>query len=277
MRALGDLGITSVHGFSDPVAAKLLPFRMALVHRVARLLIAAGARSTLRRRFGPIMDILTMRTLAIDEALAEALVTPRAPAIDQLVILGAGLDARAFRLHGLARIDVFEVDHPATQAYKRARTSAYSPLARSLRFVAVDFEREGLDDRLLSAGHDPARRSAWIWEGVIVYLSDAALRTTLHSVAALSPPGSRLLAQYREPLPDEDPVQRRLLATVRRSGEPQIGMRTRVAMREELERAGFRTISDEGADEWAVRFGGNPPAPIVRPIRVIVGELTGAQ
>jgi len=277
MRALGDLGITSVHGFADPVAAKLLPVRAAVVHRVARLLVAAGATSALRRRFAPIMDILTMRTLAIDEALAEALGSPLAPAIDQLVILGAGLDARAFRLHGLAHVDVFEVDHPATQAYKRARSSTHSPLARSLRFVAVDFERERLDDRLLFAGHDPGRRSAWIWEGVIVYLSDAALRTTLHSVAALSPPGSRLLAQYREPLPEDDPVQRRLLATVRRRGEPQIGMRSRATMRLELERVGFRTISDEGAAEWAVRFSGNPPAAIARPIRVIVGERTESQ
>jgi len=162
MRALGDLGITSVHGFADPLAATLLPVRMALVHRAARLLIAAGARSTLCRRFGPIMDILTLRTLAIDEALAEALGSPWTPAIDQLIILGAGLEARAFRLHGLAHIDVFEVDHPATQAYKRKRTSAYPRLARSLRFVAVDFERDRLDDRLLSAGHDPVRRSAWI-------------------------------------------------------------------------------------------------------------------
>src|SRR5262245_13779402 len=110
MRALGDLGITSVHGFADPVAAQLLPLRWALVHRVARLLTAAGATPLLRRQLAPIMDMLALRTLAIDEALAAAIGDPPAAGIDQLIILGAGLDARAFRLPALARVDVFEVD-----------------------------------------------------------------------------------------------------------------------------------------------------------------------
>lgn len=105
MRALGDLGITTVHGFTDPVTAKLLPVRLAIVYRVAQLLTASGATQVLRRRFGPIMDILTLRALAIDEAIAAAPDDPPATGIDQLIILGAGFDARAFRLPRLGRVD----------------------------------------------------------------------------------------------------------------------------------------------------------------------------
>ena len=273
MRALGDLGITTTRAFSDPLAAKLLSGRTTAVYKVAQMLTGIGATPRLRRRFGPIMDTQTLRTLAIDDALAQCL-TPRGAArLDQLVILGAGLDARAFRLAGLSGVDAFEVDHPATQAYKRTRTKGRVPCSRSLHFVAVDFERDHLHEQLVAAGHDPARRSAWIWEGVIMYLSDSALRATLESIAALSAAGSTLMVQYREPPAAEDRMERRMRAVQRRRGEPQIGLRTRTTMRVELERVGFHVILDEGADDWAARFGASPPLSIARPARLLLSTI----
>jgi hypothetical protein len=71
---------------------------------------------------------------------------------------------RAHRLPGLELVDVFEVDHPATQAYKR-RLAGGLPLL--VRYVAVDFERDVLAQRLADGGHDGARPTLWIWEGVV--------------------------------------------------------------------------------------------------------------
>jgi methyltransferase (TIGR00027 family) len=226
----------------------------------------------LKHQFGSVIDMLTLRTLAIDEFLVAALSGAQSEGIDQLVILGAGLDARAFRLAELGSVDVLEVDHPATQGYKRTRCSGLTPRARSLRFVAVDFEEDCLKEKLISGGFDAARRTMWIWEGVIMYLSDAALRATLDSIAALSLPESLLLAQYREPFSTDDAIQQRMLDSLRRCGEPPIGLRTRETMRVELERAGLRVICDEGTDDWAMRFGGSPPLAIARPTRCLLGE-----
>lgn len=268
MRALGDAGLTRARGFRDPTAAAMLSGAWRRAHRAARWLSRLGVERALRRKAGPLLDVVTLRTLAIDEALAAAIDR----GIDQLVLLGAGLDGRAFRLPSLATVDVFEVDHPATQAYKRARVAGRTPLARSVRFVAADFERERLADRLEAEGHDRARPTVWIWEGVIVYLTDAALRATLDAVVARSAPGSRLLAQYREPLDSGDPMQRRLRSIVARWGEPHIGARDRDVMRAELEQVGLRVLADDGADEWAARWGAEPLPPVARPTRLVVAE-----
>jgi methyltransferase (TIGR00027 family) len=268
LRALGDSGLTYARDFRDPVAETLIEGRWRAVHRAARFVARAGGSGVLRRRVAPLVDVAMLRTLAIDEALCAAI----DGGLDQLVILGAGLDARAYRLPALATVDVFEVDHPATQAYKRAKVAERSPLAKSLRFVGVDFERDTLADRLDAAGQDPRRPTAWIWEGVIVYLTDAALRSTLESVAARSAKGSRLLAQYREPLDPNDPVQQRLRRFVARVGEPHIGARARDAMRAEVERVGFRVLADDGADDWAARWSSGPLRPVARPTRLLVAE-----
>jgi methyltransferase (TIGR00027 family) len=115
------------------------------------------------------------RTRFIDDAATMAAV-----GADQAVILGAGFDARAYRLDALKSLRVFEVDHPSTSAAKRK--SVEEALGRApghVRFVPVDFERESLAGAMKSAGYDRARRSLFIWEGVTNYLSEAAVDATL--------------------------------------------------------------------------------------------------
>ena len=82
-------------------------------------------------------EVMVPRTVAIDDALRDGLAA-------QLVILGAGLDGRAWRMAELAGADVFEVDHPASQAEKRDRSGGLSPTAKSLHFVPVDFTTDDL-------------------------------------------------------------------------------------------------------------------------------------
>ncbi len=272
MRALGNLGLTSAKEFTDPVAAKLLPPGRALaIYAVTSALMHVGARRVLRRGLAPGVDTQTLRTLAIDEALASALHKHDS---NQLVILGAGLDGRAFRLSGLASIDVFEVDHPATQTYKRTKAMASGLVARSrsLVYVPVDFESDPFAERLALAGFNAKRQSAWVWEGVVMYLSDNALRMTLDSIVCLSTPQSRLIVQYKEPSDDAELLQQCSLTITRKLGEPQIGLRPRTVMRDEMERHGFRILSDDGAAEWATRFGARMQLPVALGSRLIVAE-----
>jgi methyltransferase (TIGR00027 family) len=252
-RALAHEGMTSAQGFSDPAARALLPFGWRLFFRLALrgMLRAAPAR---RARAIAQLDVVPLRVLALDAGLRQAI----ASGCRQLVILGAGLDTRAFRLDLLSEVDVFEVDHPATQAYKR-RTSASLPRrAHSLTFVANDFERDSLRAALRAAGHRADRPTVWLWEGVVMYLTDAAFQTSLSAIAAASAPGSVLLLQYHEPEGSaRGRVNRALLALW---GEQQIGQRPPEAVHQAVRRVGFEVTSDTQPVAWAQQFGASPPA-----------------
>src|SRR5262245_31418992 len=107
---------------------------------------------------------MVVHTVAIDDAV-------RAGANPQLVILGAGLDGRAWRVPALSGLDVFEVDHPTSQQDKRDRAAALGPTSGSLRFVAVDLTQAELGPALATAGHQASRPTTWVLEGVIPYLT----------------------------------------------------------------------------------------------------------
>ncbi|GAA2695900.1 class I SAM-dependent methyltransferase [Actinoplanes palleronii] len=132
-------------------------------------------------------EMMVPRTVAIDAAMRER----RTP---QVVILGAGLDGRAWRMPELAAADVYEVDQPASQQDKRERSGILD--GKPPVFVPVDFEQDRLGDALAAAGHRAAA-TTWVWEGVVPYLTPEQVDTTVRAVAALSPPGSRLIISYQ--------------------------------------------------------------------------------
>jgi methyltransferase (TIGR00027 family) len=217
------------------------------------------------------LDVITVRVAAIDAELGDAV----AAGCRQLVILGAGLDTRAFRLGSLAGLDVFEVDHPATQEYKQGKTSSLRPLSKSLVFVPVDFEGGSLGDSLVKAGFRPGLQTVFIWEGVVMYLTDQAVRRTLDEIAGCSSPGSVLIVSYHEEdQAEDDPRElrlRRLLLSLWR--EPHIGRRSREAMRREVMRVGFDVAGDSSLSEWAHRLRANEPfGQAARVSRVLVAK-----
>ncbi len=115
----------------------------------------------------------------------------------QYVILGAGLDSFAWRRPDVLRsMQVFEIDHPATQAWKRERVTALA-LPRSDRHILapVDFETETLRDALSSAGFNWSEPTLYSWLGVTQYLSTDAIRATLRTVASCAP-GSEIVFTY---------------------------------------------------------------------------------
>ena len=180
----------------DLVAPALLP------RAVTRLIQSQDGKphsqSTLRLlRYATLglIDHLALRTYLIDEALKAAL----ASGIDQVVLLGAGLDARAYRINAAKDATVFEVDHPSTQTYKRKRAQRLSPTAREVRYAACDFETVTLEQALASVSFDAARRSVWIWEGVTMYLPNAAVSNTLDTIGLLTATGSVVSTTYVTP------------------------------------------------------------------------------
>jgi methyltransferase (TIGR00027 family) len=268
MRALADVGITSVPEFSDPTARHLLAPPWSTFLRLAERRLQRASPQA-RQAASLWFDVLAVRTVAIDAYLREAL----ARGIRQVVILGAGLDGRAYRVRELADADVYEVDHPATQAFKKSRLGALIPTAKSLRFVAVDFERDSLDRALEQAGHLTGEPTLFIWEGVVMYLTDQAVRSTLRVVAARSAPGSSIVINYS--VPGSRP--RGLSVLLRLWREPQIGERTPDAMKALVEEAGFEVVEDSGMPEWAQRFGAQPPPPrIEHRFRIALANIRGS-
>lgn len=218
--------------------ARRHPDATAMVHRVADAVSRGRSRH------------LALRTRAIDDATERAI----ADGARQVVIVGAGLDARAFRLGVLRDTVVFEVDHPATQAWKRARVDGLSPLARDVRFIETDFERDDLRERLGAAGHDPAQRTVFIWEGVTMYLSDAAVDLVLRGVRASSAKGATVLATYFEP--QTSPFARALSAVLHSVSEPVLSRFSPQQIAARMARYEFEVIEDAGDPEWSQRYLG---------------------
>jgi methyltransferase (TIGR00027 family) len=228
-------GRTPVARFSDPTALALLP--EASRARVERIR-AQGASKSLRQKLarGPLetrSKMMVVRTVTVDDAV-------RAAGAAQLVILGAGLDGRAWRMEELRNVLVFEVDHPDSQREKQARVGKLERFARELRFVPVDFTHDSLDAALATAGHDPARATTWIWEGVVMYLPQAAIDATLDVVQKRSAPGSRIIVVYHSPAA----ILNLVSLVLRVVGEPLRSAFSAEQMRELLARFGFDVIAD---------------------------------
>jgi methyltransferase (TIGR00027 family) len=240
-RATAD-GRYAVGRFSDPIARGLLdPADRVIVDRVRadRVPTEAADRMAFEmvRRAG-----LTMvpRTISIDEAI-------RAHAAGQLVILGAGLDTRAWRMSELARAAVFEVDHLASQQDKLRRIGGLAPVAGRVVSVAIDLASERLGPALERAGFDRQAVTTWVWEGVVPYLTVDQVRATVAQIAELSAPGSRLVVNYQtKSLPTT--IMRaamRLVLRVSRQPDPLEGEPWRSKWRPDRMRS---MLSDNGFD-----------------------------
>jgi len=269
-------GRTAVARFRDPTAEVLLPEEMrARVngYRAGRT-PSGGARARLEYAMLRATEALMVpRTVAIDDAV-------RAASARQLVILGAGLDGRAWRLPELADTVVFEVDHPASQQAKRARAAGLRMTARQVRFVPVDFAHDDLDLRLAEAGHDPAAPTLWIWEGVVPYLTGAEVRATLAVVARRSAPASQLVIAYVTPSVVRF-LGRWLSRLLLRSGgrdvlgeEPQRSFFRAPGMRALLGEYGYLVIHDRDLVEIARSLSADTASmgPFPRAGRIVLAE-----
>jgi methyltransferase (TIGR00027 family) len=129
---------------------------------------------------------LVLRTRFLDDLLTEA----ANAGIRQVVLLAAGMDARAFRMAWPPGTALYELDQPEVIAYKNALLGAESPACRRVP-IGVDL-RDDWVSRLLASGFQPERPCAWLVEGLLMYLEAPAAEAVLNSVSSLSAPGSRL-------------------------------------------------------------------------------------
>lgn len=258
-------GRTSVATFADSTALALLPDDARA--RVERYRLGGAPESRqerIRRTFlDKRTDMMVARTVAIDQVV-------RVAASPQLVILGAGLDGRAWRMPELNDTVVFEVDHPDSQRDKEARTTKLAPAAREIRFVPVDFERQDLDAALAAAGHDPTQATTWIWEGVVMYLERAAVESTLAVVERRSAASSCLTIAYVAP----SALRWLVGVVVRRLGEPIQSVFTPGEIRALLTRYGFHVSSDEDISTigHALSPGLGRATRAMRHLRIVTAE-----
>jgi methyltransferase (TIGR00027 family) len=177
----------------------------------------------------------------------------------QIVILGAGLDTFALRNpHDALEIRIYEVDHPATQAWKLERLAeAQIALPPWLILVPVDFERDDLGKTLVAAGFQQNAPAFFTWLGVVPYLTQDAIGRTLDYMSSIQ--DSEVVFDYMEP-PEAFSEELRQLEKARTEQLEKIGERS--ASRFEpagiaaiLRSHGFSAIEDIGFQEIASRFG----------------------
>jgi methyltransferase (TIGR00027 family) len=153
--------------------------------------LAAASRSRFSDELGrQIRASIAVRSRYAEHRLATG-------SFDQFVLLGAGLDSFAWRRPDLlGPLRVFEVDHPASQTWKRARAAELGlPDSQHHVFAPVDFEVQSLRDGLADAGFDWTRPTMFSWLGVVPYLTASAVEATLRTIATC-PTGSEVVFEY---------------------------------------------------------------------------------
>jgi len=231
--------------FKDPFASTILD------EETAARLDEIAANSLPRMRL-----LIAARSRFSEDTMANCI----ASGTRQVVVLGAGLDTFALRNpYAELGVRVFEVDYPATQAWKRDRIRA-AGLAEpsSLAFAPVNFERESLAEGLTRAGFMPDQPAFFQWLGVVTYLTRDAVLSTLKFISEV--PQAAVVFEYAEPFENYH-AERRAIVTkwAERSaalGEPYLCFFDPIELVQLLRGLGFHVIEDLGPGELAERFFG---------------------
>jgi methyltransferase (TIGR00027 family) len=228
----------------DPIAISLLGDTYAKPLQDARITLHEKSSIAMRAW------VLTRSRFAEDQ-LAAAVKT----GVQQYVVLGAGFDTFGLR-NPHPGLQVFEVDHPSTQTWKRKFvTSSNLPEPDSLHYVAVDFETQSLREQLEQAALDFSAPTLFAMLGVVVYLTPEAFRETLNLIRSF-PEGSGVIFDYALPrhmLPeDEIDARDELAARVASIGEPFQLFFSPVEIRKALN--GFESIEDLDDKELNHRY-----------------------
>lgn len=207
----------------------------------------------------PLVSIMRLFTMARIRIAEDALSSAVDRGVRQIVILGAGLDTFALRNpHAARQVRVFEVDHPATQAWKRQRLAeAGLALPQGLTFVPVDFERDDLAEKLADAGFRRDAPAFFTWLGVVPYLTENAIGGTLDYLASI--PNAELVFDYMEASEAFSKEIRDVIATrteeLGKTDEPWVSRFKPAGMAALLRAHGFPDIEDIDFREITSRFG----------------------
>lgn len=231
------------------------PLALRIIGAEAAQALSARRHRERGRMHRGLRTFMAVRSRFAEDELAAAV----GRGVRQYVVLGAGLDTSAYRHpHGAAGLRVFEVDHPATQQWKRTRLKAADiAVPPELAFVAVDFERQSLAGRLREAGFSTEQPTFISWLGVTPYLTREAFTGTLRFIASL-PRGTTVVFDYAT-----DPKAMGWLSHlvywviarhVAKAGEPFRTTFTPETLRAELQALTFSELADTGPAELNERY-----------------------
>ena len=236
------------------------------------LKLTALAKVPLLRRLSPrilesILPGAVWFELARTRHMDDVLLREVAEGAGQVVLLGAGLDSRCYRLRDeLSSAALFEVDHPVTAAVKAERLNAiFGEMPDHVNYVHVDFNTQSVGERLAAHGFDPAARSIVLWSGVAPYLEPEGVAQTLRWFASGTSPGSAMCFDYlwQEMLDGDDSFHGapELRKRVEEGGEPFKSGIPRGGTKEFVEGFGLTLEEDLGpkdAHERILHHAGEP-------------------
>ncbi len=206
----------------------------------------------------PLASIGRLFTAARSRIAEDALSRAVERGVQQIVVLGAGLDTFALR-NPHDGLEIYEVDHPATQAGKRERLrEAEIALPAWLILVPVNFEQDDVGEELAARGFQQNSPAFFTWLGVVPYLTEDAIGRNLDYISSI--PNSEVVFDYMEP-PEGFSEELRKLEKARAEQLEKMGERSATRFEPEgmaafLRRHGFSAIEDIGFEEIASRFGG---------------------
>jgi methyltransferase (TIGR00027 family) len=207
-------------------------------------------------RASPAYGNVILRTRYTEDALQAAV----ARGVLQYVVVGAGFDSFSLRRPAFAReVDVYEIDHPATQTLKLRRLDECG-VARpqSAHFIAADLGAEDIASALSRSRFVPARTAFFAWLGVTMYLSREANLATLRAIATCAPAGSELVFTYMDERvlasPRQSPAFRKLRETVASVGEPFQSGFDPATLAAELQGLGLALIEDLDGERLTLRY-----------------------
>jgi methyltransferase (TIGR00027 family) len=226
---------------------------------------------------------VTMRSRYTEDELRKAITR----GVRQYVILGAGLDSFAYRRRDLEKVvQVFEVDHPATQEWKRTRLRELQiELPPNLTFIPINFENQTLTEALRAGGCRLEEPVFFSWLGVTGYLTEEAIFKTLREVATAAA-GSEIVFSYsvREELLDRESQQMRaaLKGQVASRGEPTLSLFEPTSLAARVKALGFAQVWDFGPEAanaryFAGRTDGLRVAPLTHLMKARVGNSSALE
>jgi methyltransferase (TIGR00027 family) len=170
------------------------PYARVFVPAVSYFLVKLIVNSGLYERMAPgAVGFVVVRERYIDDYLKTSL----QEGLEQVVLLGAGFDSRAYRIPGIEQTRVFEIDYPATQEAKRkALKKVIDPLPGHVTFIPLDFNTKSLAECLKNSNYDEQAKTLFIWQGVTYFLEAQGVDSTLDFIAHHSGAGSSLIFDY---------------------------------------------------------------------------------
>jgi methyltransferase (TIGR00027 family) len=270
--AIGAAAYRAAHQKSENGNILFDPFARLILGEDASLVADSGA-------LDPTSRMLRLFTAARSRFAEDAISNAVGRGVRQVVVLGAGLDTFSLRNpYATVGVRVFEVDHPATQAWKRERLAlAGLTVKPSVAFVGVDFQKQSLAERLAAGGFDAKATAFFTWLGVVPYLAKKEITAILRFISEI--PEAEVVFDYMEPVENYLPEQRALVAawheTVAACGEPWLSHFDSVELTRDLLDLHFAEIQDIDLAAMALRYFGTSRERVGGGTRVVRAKLLG--